>query len=91
MYAKLLQSCLTLGDPMGHRLLCPRDSLGKNTGVRCHALLQGIFLGIKPEPLISPALVGRFFTTSVPWEAYWVNQLNNKSFVTEEISNSQKS
>ena len=26
------------------RLLCPWDSPGKNTGVRCHALLQGIFL-----------------------------------------------
>ena len=25
------------------RLLCPGDSPGKNTGVRCHALLQGIF------------------------------------------------
>ena len=25
------------------RLLCPRDSPGKNTGVGCHALLQGIF------------------------------------------------
>ena len=25
-------------------LLCPWDSLGKNTGVGCHALLQGIFL-----------------------------------------------
>ena len=24
-------------------LLCPRDSPGKNTGVGCHALLQGIF------------------------------------------------
>ena len=24
--------------------LCPRSSLGKNTGVGCHALLQGIFL-----------------------------------------------
>ena len=24
--------------------LCPWDSLGKNTGVGCHALLQGIFL-----------------------------------------------
>ena len=22
------------------RLLCPQDSLGKNTGVRCHFLLQ---------------------------------------------------
>ena len=25
------------------RLLCPLDSLGKNTGVSCHFLLQGIF------------------------------------------------
>ena len=30
------------------RLLCPWDSLGKNTGVGCCALLQGIFLGIEP-------------------------------------------
>ena len=31
-------------------LLCPRDSPGKNTGVGCHSLLQGIFLtqGSKP-------------------------------------------
>ena len=26
------------------RLLCPWDSLGNNTGVDCHAILQGIFL-----------------------------------------------
>ena len=26
------------------RLLCPWDSLGNNTGVGCHALLQEIFL-----------------------------------------------
>jgi len=25
------------------RLLCPWDSPGKNTGVGCHALLQGLF------------------------------------------------
>ena len=25
------------------RLLCPWDSTGKNTGVGCHALLQGVF------------------------------------------------
>jgi len=32
---------LTLCDPA--RLLCPWDSSGKNTGVGCHFLLQGIF------------------------------------------------
>ena len=26
------------------KLLCPQDSPGKNTGVGCHALLQGIYL-----------------------------------------------
>ena len=37
--AKLLHSCPTLCDPMDTRLLCPRDSLGENTGVGCHFLL----------------------------------------------------
>ena len=35
------------------RLLCPWDSPGKNTGVGCHVLLQGIFLaqGLNPSLL----------------------------------------
>ena len=41
--AKVLvaQSCPTLCSPA--RLLCPWDFPGKNTGVGCHSLLQGIF------------------------------------------------
>ena len=41
--------CLVMSDsfqPYGlqpARLLCPWNSQGKNTGVGCHALLQGIF------------------------------------------------
>ena len=31
------------------RLLCPWDSPGKNTGVGCHSLLQGISPGIEPH------------------------------------------
>ena len=39
-----LKSCLALGDPMDCRpLACSWDFPGKNTGVRCHFLLQGIF------------------------------------------------
>ena len=38
MHAKKLQSCLTV-QPYGQQLLCPWDSLGKNTGVGCHFLL----------------------------------------------------
>ena len=43
------------------------DSPIKNTGVGCHALLQGIFPGpgIEPTFLTSAALAGRLFTTSV--------------------------
>ena len=39
------QSCLTLQFPglLPTRLLCPWNSPEKNTGVGCHALLQGIF------------------------------------------------
>ena len=39
-------SCPTLCDPMDYSLpgsSVHRDSLGKNTGLGCHALLQGIF------------------------------------------------
>ena len=46
LFAKPLQLGLTL-QPYGlssARLLCPWDSPDKNTGVGCHALLQGIFL-----------------------------------------------
>ena len=46
------------------RLLYPWDSPGKNTGVSCHTLLQGIFLTQGLNPLMSCALAGGFFTTS---------------------------
>ena len=51
---------------VAHWLLCPWDSPGKNTGVGCHALFQGIFLN---QETLSPALAGRFFTTSATCEA----------------------
>ena len=44
------------------RLLCPWNFPGKNTGVGCHFLLQGIFL-TQRSSFASPALAGRFFTT----------------------------
>ena len=34
------------------RLLCPWDSPGKNTGVGCHAVLQGIFLTQGSNPCL---------------------------------------
>ena len=35
------------------KLLCPWDSPGKNTGVGCHALLQGVF----PDQGLNPSLL----------------------------------
>ena len=46
MLCIVVQSCPTLCDPMGCNLSGSSvhgDSPGKNTGVGCHALLQGIF------------------------------------------------
>ena len=43
----VIRSCLDSLRPHGlqpTRLLCPQDSPGKDTGVGCHFLLQGIFL-----------------------------------------------
>ena len=56
MRAKSLQSCPTLCDPMDHSLPASsvhRDSPGMNTGMGCHALLQGILptQGLKLCPL----------------------------------------
>ena len=80
VHAKSLQSFPTLCDTMVTKNppgFCPWDSPGKNTGVGCHFLPEGIFSvpkpGIKPMSLMSPALAGRFFNTSSPWEAPSVN------------------
>ena len=81
VHAKSLQLGLTLCDPLvcsPPRLLYPWDFPGKNTGVGCHALLQGCRLC-----LMSSALAGGFFTTSTAWEAYRV-LLRVSSGVTTE-------
>ena len=61
MRAKLLRLCPTPCDPMDWDLqpawlLCPWDSPGKNTGVGCHALCQGIFPTQGSNLCLSPLL-----------------------------------
>ena len=82
MYACLVASVMSNSlQPHGllpTKLLCPWDSTGKNTGIGCCALLQGIFptQGSNPtESLTAPALAGRFFTTSAIWEALVLAQI----------------
>ena len=58
MGTKWLQLCPTFCDCglQPSRLVCPRDSPGKNAGVGCHALLQGIFPTQGLNPASSPSL-----------------------------------
>ena len=69
--AKSLQLCPTLCNPMD----CspPGSSVcgipDKDAGVGCHFLLQGVFpTQGSTSHLLSPALSGRFSTTSATWE-----------------------
>ena len=43
MCQSLSHVCATSQTKQAFRLLCPQNSPGKNTGVGCHSLLQGIF------------------------------------------------
>ena len=69
MYVLFAQSACTVCDPMD----CSQPSWdfpGKNTGLCCHFLLQGIFhLGIEPGFPHCRQTAGRFFTTCATWEA----------------------
>ena len=79
--------CLTLEAPYNcmqpTRLLCPQDFPGKNTGVGCHFLLQGIFdPGIE---LMSPTLAGRVFTTEPLGKPLFLNNYAKELETSEQI------
>ena len=86
--AKSLQSCPTLRfhGLLPTRLLSPWDSPGKNTGVGCHFLLQGIFQtqGLNLSPFHLLALAGGSFTTSTTYRAW-------KKCLKDSCSNSRGS
>ena len=81
-HTKSLQSCLTLqpSELWPSRLLCPWDSPGKNPGVGCRALLQGIFPTQRSNPLLLHWQVG-----SWPLATWETRVLYSPSF-TEIIS-----
>ena len=61
------QFCRTLCDPMDckpFRLLCPWDVSGKNSGVGCHFLLQGIYMAQAFNPFSSSMFIYNLFITS---------------------------
>ena len=76
--AKLTQSCPTLSNPRPVARQAPLfTGFSRQEYWSGLPLLQGIFptQGLNPHLLMSPALAGGFFTTSVTWEAprfqYW--------------------
>ena len=54
--ASVLSNSVRSHELQTSRCLCPWDSPGKNTGVGCHALLQGIFLTLGSNPCLLPLL-----------------------------------
>ena len=63
------------------RLLCPWDSPGKNTGVGCHALLQGIFPSQGSNLWILCLLHCRWITTESPEKPQEDNILSYKLII----------
>ena len=84
---------MTLCDPMDcspTRILCPWDFPGKNTGVGCHFLLQGIFpTEVSNLWLLCLLHCRRYFN----WSSYWhkVIPLLTQCFMREESTESQSS
>ena len=73
VYAKFLQSCPTLCNPMDYSLpgfsvqgIFPWDW----SGLSCPPPGDLPDSGVEPMYLMSPALAGRFFITSTSWEAH---------------------
>ena len=65
------------------RLLCPWNSPGKNTGVGCHALLQGILSTERSNPHLLCLLhcqVGPFLLTQA-WEAQIILYICNTELI----------
>ena len=57
----IISNCCATPWTIADRLLCPWHSPGKNPGVSCHFLLQGIFV-----TQVSPPLANGFLTTAPP-------------------------
>ena len=62
-------------------------SMGKNTGVGCHALLYRNLPDprIKLKSLTSPALAGTSFATNATWETPSMKQLFSRSVMSDSL------
>ena len=79
---KVTQPCPTLCHPTEpSRLFCPWNSPGKNTGVGCHSLLQGIFL-TQGSNLVLSYCRQILYHLSYQWSPLTQNSLLNHSGCT---------
>jgi len=93
MHAKSFQSCPTLCNPMNCSLRGSSvhgDSPGKNTGVGCHALLQGIFLtqGSNPHLLCLLHMQVDSLPLSPPGKPNALYQIRSDQISHSVVSNS---
>ena len=82
------QSCVTLRGPMdlkAARLLCPWGSPSKNTGVGCHALLQGIFPTQGSNPSVLCLLHWQVGSLLVPGKPQGWYKNDNRVFEKSEV------
>ena len=84
MCAQPLQSCWTLWDPMDGSLLGSSVHgilQGKNTGVGCHALLQGIFpiQGSNPQCIVWPLHSRQMLYLWATWKLLTNNDINKRA------------
>ena len=77
------KSCLTLGTPwtVAHRLLCPWDFPGRNTGVGYHFLLQKIFPAVGSNPYLLKWQVDSFTTHTHTHTCVKVKSLSCVQFI----------
>ena len=85
--AKLLQSCLTVWDSMGHTPQAPLSPMRffcKDYWSLLPCPPPGNLPnpGLEPASLMSPALVGRFFTSSAIWQTYIFFKISRESLTT---------
>ena len=83
MCSKSLPLCLTLCDPMDCIACQVPPSMGFFrqeywSGLSCPPPEDLPYPGIELPSLLSPALAGRFFTTSITWEAQYYKEAKSR-------------
>ena len=82
-----MSNCLWPHGLLPTRIICPWDSSGKNTGVGCHAFLQGIFLiqGSNLHLLLGRQILYHWATREAH-DCYWISYINTIVANTRQVT-----